>query len=866
MICKFSGLTRYPQHDWFSNSGDLSVAVCNFLRTQDCFRDRLSRPQLNIDFCSFKETDIGGLSIVGNVIWDPFNIHIPNLAKSLSRGAEYRIIPTLREKVLDRNYRSYPLEVLYRVFSNHLPLAWDQNVIGFRAIVPDGRSYQDIPHEKDGLLATMIKGAHRQKTMFETELTITTTRSFLGTGSNIRFEQTARYNILLEVTPRLTRQNFNPYISHYATLPRRSIQITPKPIESDSAVQRAKQIDALSLSPACNDKLSGANEDQGMASPTTYTRIYRRPRKPFLATAWIPSYPNTLARVEQRDAPRSKEPERNHDNECFSRNKTQSKSLNPFAFRESAFSDSTSTDDEAEYRWGPNHQSPSAKGNEEPLEETKEIPTRDDRIFSKKANFECQQPTFSVSKRTSSYELHGESSELAPSKQTRFQDWTLSDRAIKKDGRDWNKAFDKLLERYVDFGNEQHGSIPFTEESGRATSPTKHISEDSGGSHESQGSVLNHAKTSKFSPESSGSCLRHDSMVDFTAPYLTEDEITAEDAAFWEELKASQMRDTRWISLSSLGSSHKRDRDSSSNPDGSPSRGVDWDTEPRAVPAYPESPYLPCAEPTPSENDQQPLPKRQKQNDEEQSPDLLFSGSVLGVLGDIFSPSSRSTVKPNGKEGNSNNPCLGSPDDAENDPYSSGSLENITQNDKESHPENLFFGPLDGAYDELDTSSSSSLPTICITPPDSKTQSLDEFLNLPPQNWEIPKAAMFDQLEKDGEAVTEQFHNRTSPTLNHSKESKEVLKIVGPNHHEQGPTSPVMPLLSQDQIRENYKSFVKQKEQTAMKRTVSTDSTQREFEKAFLEESDRTTDESEDNGDSGGEDSDTTIQLASECY
>ncbi|KAF2201037.1 hypothetical protein GQ43DRAFT_48746 [Delitschia confertaspora ATCC 74209] len=196
MAKRYSVDERNKKYKWFNSSGDIKTAMHNFLQTRDCFRcfrDSSVSPELDVQFKSIPEAKSKSLVIIGSVQWHPPRVILCDLPSRLSRGSEYRIVPHYTSFIFNETYPSFPIDTVYYVSSYCLPLAWDQNVQGFRAIIPDGRA-----DDRRTLLVGLVDGADEKVTVMETTLTAAITRMFPG---NVRFEQTTRYLIRLKVSP-----------------------------------------------------------------------------------------------------------------------------------------------------------------------------------------------------------------------------------------------------------------------------------------------------------------------------------------------------------------------------------------------------------------------------------------------------------------------------------------------------------------------------------------------------------------------------------------------------------------------------------------------------------------------------------------
>lgn len=184
-------------HRWFVTSHDLPAAICNFLRTRDCFKDTFPRPEVDIRFSAKKVLNPYGVQIIGDVKWYAPVVNLANFVAASAIGSEYRLLPQYIEPILDGEYTSYAVEPVYCVASNTLPLAWDQSVQGFRGIVPN------ITSGFEALKPLLRLGYTSHSSIMRAayiNLTVVATKFFPG---NVRFERVSRFKIQLNITPKM---------------------------------------------------------------------------------------------------------------------------------------------------------------------------------------------------------------------------------------------------------------------------------------------------------------------------------------------------------------------------------------------------------------------------------------------------------------------------------------------------------------------------------------------------------------------------------------------------------------------------------------------------------------------------------------
>ncbi|KAF2467922.1 uncharacterized protein BDR25DRAFT_60603 [Lindgomyces ingoldianus] len=192
MIGRFYDAEANLNYGWLISSRDLPRTICYFLRTRDCFIDRFPRPSLEVSFtCSSVK---GSILVSGEVTWFPPAVDFINVPLKLPPGKEYRIVPDYKEPYLGSAFPPPALYPVYYVEPTPLGLEWDDNIQGFRAIVPDRESYDG----RERLLA-LYNGSSKGSRAIETTLSAAITMQF---PFGVRFEQTTRYCLKLEVTPR----------------------------------------------------------------------------------------------------------------------------------------------------------------------------------------------------------------------------------------------------------------------------------------------------------------------------------------------------------------------------------------------------------------------------------------------------------------------------------------------------------------------------------------------------------------------------------------------------------------------------------------------------------------------------------------
>jgi hypothetical protein len=190
----------HERHTWFASSHNLPMAVCNFLRTRDCFKESYPDPQVRINFSAKRVPNQFRVDIFGDVMWFAPDVRPMGLPDTASPGSELRLVPQYLEHILEDQWSSYPVDSDYEIVSKgRLSLAWDQTIQGFRGIVP-GRT--TINHcntpKKPGYSADQYAGRIDQLNVIEVALTVSLTKHFPG---NVRFELASRFKVRVRIAP-----------------------------------------------------------------------------------------------------------------------------------------------------------------------------------------------------------------------------------------------------------------------------------------------------------------------------------------------------------------------------------------------------------------------------------------------------------------------------------------------------------------------------------------------------------------------------------------------------------------------------------------------------------------------------------------
>ncbi|KAF2651271.1 hypothetical protein K491DRAFT_719977 [Lophiostoma macrostomum CBS 122681] len=270
MIAKFFKDGHNRVFRWFTSTRNLPAAIYNFIRTRDCFVDSFQYPKLELTLtCEIPET--GGLHIVGDVHWQLPIIDFINLPVKLPAGAEYRITPAYREPVLSEIFTTFPIAPEFIVSSKILPHVWDSYKHCFRTMVPVEESQKKLRQ----VMAKSVGGCQELESL-ETTFSAKLVTAF---PDGVRFEQTTRYSIKLEVEPKPPTIHLHPtrHTSWTLRVPPNNADLTP----TEDTV-------SVHLSPPW--KLSPGPEHQDT-----------QPSPPRVSS-WMPSYSNTPQSKRRRDS------------------------------------------------------------------------------------------------------------------------------------------------------------------------------------------------------------------------------------------------------------------------------------------------------------------------------------------------------------------------------------------------------------------------------------------------------------------------------------------------------------------------------------------------------------------------------------
>ncbi|KAF1995224.1 hypothetical protein P154DRAFT_349590 [Amniculicola lignicola CBS 123094] len=254
---------------WFVLSRDLSSMVYNFVRTRDCFLDSYPFPCLEISFSH--DHDRSRLLLMGEVNWQPPVINFDNLPVELPAGAEYRITPHFQDldlgSSLGPRFTSFFAEPTFHTSSKTLPLAWDGNLLAFRAIVPSDKPRSTLKARERDMLLDRTHGSNRHSPDVTT-FSATIVRTF---PENVRFEQTTRYTLKLDVR---YPPNPTPTVPDQSPVSKLGIHyIVPPPSPFNDEKSHCEETVDVFLSPPILDE----ND----------TNTPRR------ESSWLPSYSNT---------------------------------------------------------------------------------------------------------------------------------------------------------------------------------------------------------------------------------------------------------------------------------------------------------------------------------------------------------------------------------------------------------------------------------------------------------------------------------------------------------------------------------------------------------------------------------------------
>lgn len=166
------------QHQWLTSSGNFYNALCEFLRTRDCFLDTPLHPTVKVTF-SASLSGKGEPDVVGILKrFGPF-VGFNRLDAFTSEDAWCNIYPSYVESVLDPVYPSFLGRPEYRLASDWIKFEWSSSVEGFRGYV------RPIP----------LVG-HEVSTRLNVDLAAVSKRFFPG---GVAFERNLRVRVKLSV-------------------------------------------------------------------------------------------------------------------------------------------------------------------------------------------------------------------------------------------------------------------------------------------------------------------------------------------------------------------------------------------------------------------------------------------------------------------------------------------------------------------------------------------------------------------------------------------------------------------------------------------------------------------------------------------
>ncbi|KAF2492120.1 hypothetical protein BU16DRAFT_104229 [Lophium mytilinum] len=256
------------KHGWFVSSRNLPMAICNFVRTRDCFKDSYPNPQVKVNFSAKKVLGEFRLDIFGDIAWFAPDVRPTGLPETSSPGSELRLVPQYLENILADQWSSYPVDSEYEIVSKgKLSLSWDQSIQGFRGIVPGRgtRNHRTSPTKlghSTGQYATSLD----QLDIMEVALTVALTKQFPG---SVRFELESRFKVRIRITPSPHKLQRLPEYQHNRL---------PAVASSPSAIKQSKD----DIKPKALPKLR-----------YEYTARGEKQHTPQRISSWIASFENT---------------------------------------------------------------------------------------------------------------------------------------------------------------------------------------------------------------------------------------------------------------------------------------------------------------------------------------------------------------------------------------------------------------------------------------------------------------------------------------------------------------------------------------------------------------------------------------------
>lgn len=166
------------QYQWLASSGNFFNAMCEFLRTRDCFLDTPPHPTVKVTFSASLSAQ-GEPSIIGDLKRFGPLVAFNRLDAFTSEDAWCHIYPSYAEPILDSLYPSFLGRPEYRLASDWIKFEWNSAVDGFSGYVrPNPKCGDEVNTRLNVDLATVSK------------------RFFPG---GVAFERTLRVRIKLSV-------------------------------------------------------------------------------------------------------------------------------------------------------------------------------------------------------------------------------------------------------------------------------------------------------------------------------------------------------------------------------------------------------------------------------------------------------------------------------------------------------------------------------------------------------------------------------------------------------------------------------------------------------------------------------------------
>lgn len=167
------------QHQWLASGGNFHNALCEFLRTRDCFLDTPPHPVVKVSFSASLSSQ-GEPNVVGILARFGPLVGFNRLDTYTTEDAWCHIHPKHMEPVLDPAYPSLLGRPEYRLASDWIKFTWENDDEGFHGYVRPMTCFpQDLSTQLNVDLVAISKRFFPQGVVFERNVRIRITLSVL---------------------------------------------------------------------------------------------------------------------------------------------------------------------------------------------------------------------------------------------------------------------------------------------------------------------------------------------------------------------------------------------------------------------------------------------------------------------------------------------------------------------------------------------------------------------------------------------------------------------------------------------------------------------------------------------------------------